>query len=518
MHYLRPPKRFPAPENMDNKETATWIGWIHQETHAVLEELNEEVRLQSDKDDPFTKDIVYATGSHHTNEILPDKHTQQLEEKLTSPLSIKKANIPLPQWVNNRRSEILPVNKEFKDTRGKPPVYNTRSNNTKCQINYDNVPWEGNDTSYLQLPNTRQQTVLEQFSTNNTTDIRLCHRCRGGGHIRKYCNANVHCDFCKSYSHNTSVCRSYPNFVRAHPMASSRRASPAQASRQTEWTQPTVEVERVDIAKQQKCEETFGENDAGVRRDISEITQKHLERVISAMIPSSTCSSSDPAERFPMNSIVTQPGDKETEKQVIVNNYYISDKEEGWKQVKVSKISPDSSRNYTQNRLSEIVPNKGMMENPNNQFTTVSEESLVHPKENTGVRLQVRLNTQVMKDPKRYHTEEAEVQNTAPPTTENHSHPPPMRQGENLKTTVMLDCIRQLQLTLQQHILTNSKQSKYQMSQNADLFSEMIKGQNRRDLDPTVMAIPTFTGEEPEKCLDWINRIKNICSQAGWLL
>ena len=56
------------------------------------------------------------------------------------------------------------------------------------------------------------------------------------------------------------------------------------------------------------------------------------------------------------------------------------------------------------------------------------------------------------------------------------------------------------------------------MSQNADLFSEMIKGQTRRDLDPAVMAIPTFTGEEPKKCLDWINRIKNICSQAGCLL
>ena len=52
------------------------------------------------------------------------------------------------------------------------------------------------------------------------------------------------------------------------------------------------------------------------------------------------------------------------------------------------------------------------------------------------------------------------------------------------------------------------------MSQNADLFTEMIKVQKRRDLDPAVMAIPTFTGQEPEKCLDWINRIKNICSQA----
>ena len=79
----------------------------------------------------------------------------------------------------------------------------------------------------------------------------------------------------------------------------------------------------------------------------------------------------------------------------------------------------------------------------------------------------------------------------------------------------MLDCICQLQLTVKQHVLTNSKQAEYHMSQNVDLFMEMAKGQKRRDLDPTVMAIPMFTGQEPEKCLDWINRIRNICNQAG---
>ena len=94
-------------------------------------------------------------------------------------------------------------------------------------------------------------------------------------------------------------------------------------------------------------------------------------------------------------------------------------------------------------------------------------------------------------------------------------HPPPTRSEGNAETAAMLDCIRQLQLTLKEHILLNSKQAKYQMSQNADLFSEMIRGQTRRDLDPAMMAIPTFTGEEPEKCLDWINRIKNLCNQAG---
>ena len=222
-----------------------------------------------------------------------------------------------------------------------------RSNNTRCQINYDNAPWEGNNTSYLQLPNTRQQTALEQFSMNDTIDIRLCHRCGREGHIRKYCNANIHCDFCKSYSHHTLVCRSYANFERAHPIASSRRTSPAHTSRQTEWIHPTVEVERTNTTRQQKCEETLRKSDPARRRDISKITRKHLEQVISAKIPSSTCSSSYLTENVPMNSLATQLGDKETEKQVIVNNNYIRDKEEGWKQIKASEISPNDSRNYT---------------------------------------------------------------------------------------------------------------------------------------------------------------------------
>ena len=103
----------------------------------------------------------------------------------------------------------------------------------------------------------------------------------------------------------------------------------------------------------------------------------------------------------------------------------------------------------------------------------------------------------------------------SPPPSHNLNYPPPVRPTGTSETTAMLDCICQLQLTLQQHVLTNSKQVEYHMSQNTDLFTEMIKVQNRRDLDPVVMAIPMFTGREPEKCLDWINRIKNICSQAG---
>ena len=60
MRYLKPPKRFPVPEDMESEEMATWINWIHMETQALLEDLNEEIKLQNTADDPFTKCIIYA--------------------------------------------------------------------------------------------------------------------------------------------------------------------------------------------------------------------------------------------------------------------------------------------------------------------------------------------------------------------------------------------------------------------------------------------------------------------------
>ena len=58
MRFLKPPKRFPVPEDMESEKTATWINWIHVETQTLLEDLNEEIRLQNETDDPFTQHIV----------------------------------------------------------------------------------------------------------------------------------------------------------------------------------------------------------------------------------------------------------------------------------------------------------------------------------------------------------------------------------------------------------------------------------------------------------------------------
>ena len=261
---------------MESEETATWINWIHLETQALLEDLNEEIRLQNEADDPFTNHIVYAptnstqeaTEVHggqeqirkqkDTGKISPGKSEQQLEEKLASPLPMENMSKPLPQCTNKRHSEIPPTDR---DVRSKPPAYTVRANTTRWQINYDSMNWDGNNTSYMPLPTGRQQTALEQFSINDTTDIRLCYRCGEEGHIRKYCNTNVHCKFCKSYTHHTSVCRSYANFVRAHPMASSRRISPAQVNRQQEWIQEPTEVAIASNIKAQSCEESLDERE-----------------------------------------------------------------------------------------------------------------------------------------------------------------------------------------------------------------------------------------------------------------
>ena len=327
---------------MESEETATWINWVHLETQALLKDLNEEIRLQNKADNPFTNHIVYtptnliheATKVYSSQEpirkqkvtggILPGRHEQQPEEKLASPLPMENTGKPLPQCMNNKCSEIPPTDR---DVRSKPPAYTTRANTTRRQIHYDNMNWDGSNTSYMPLPTGRQQMALKQFSINDATYIRLCYRCGKEGHIRKYCKTNIHCEFCKSYTHHTS----YANFMRAHPMASSRRTSPAQVSKQQEWIQEPTEETITSNIKAHSFEESLDEREVDRRRELSEITRRHLERVINTMIPSSGCSSVDPVDSVPVNSMVTQPSErdieglefkqvpKEKEKQVIVN-------------------------------------------------------------------------------------------------------------------------------------------------------------------------------------------------------
>ena len=188
--------------------------------------------------------------------------------------------------------------------------------------------------------------------------------------------------------------------------------------------------------------------------------------------------------------------------QTVINNYYIPDENCGWKQVETSEILPNKLHKSDPHHT---IPNKG------------ENSSLRKPQEHTNNNTTTSKTSQERKESSMFYKEEATIQNMmAPPQSNpmcNLNYPPPVGQTGTAETTAMLDCIRQLQLMVQQ-VLMNGKQAEYHMSQNADLLTEMIKAQNRRELDPAIMAIPTFSGKEPEKCLDWINRLRNICSQS----
>ena len=81
----------------------------------------------------------------------------------------------------------------------------------------------------------------------------------------------------------------------------------------------------------------------------------------------------------------------------------------------------------------------------------------------------------------------------------------------------ILKSIQSITEVMQQQLLLNSKTTEHGIVQTASLFQEMIKAQEKRDLDPALLAMPTFLGEAKDKrqCLDWVSRVKNICDQSG---
>ena len=70
---------------------------------------------------------------------------------------------------------------------------------------------------------------------------------------------------------------------------------------------------------------------------------------------------------------------------------------------------------------------------------------------------------------------------------------------------------------MQQQLLLNSKVTEQGIVQTASLFQEMIKAQEKKNLDPALLVITTFSREASDRpqCLDWVSRVKNVCDQSG---
>ena len=69
--------------------------------------------------------------------------------------------------------------------------------------------------------------------------------------------------------------------------------------------------------------------------------------------------------------------------------------------------------------------------------------------------------------------------------------------------------------SLQQQIVLGIHMADMSQQCTDALIGELIKSHNRRDIDHVLNSIPTFNGLEPEKCVDWVTRIRNACEQSN---
>ena len=121
------------------------------------------------------------------------------------------------------------------------PEYNQTQERQNNRI--DNPQWrrQSQDVRYQQDYRTRgantqqpraYRTTGVHFNTlDETRDNMTCTRCGVRGHIRDFCSEIVFCNWCTRRSHNTVACRKYAEFVKKHPLSSSRRPSPERTNR-----------------------------------------------------------------------------------------------------------------------------------------------------------------------------------------------------------------------------------------------------------------------------------------------
>ena len=178
----------------------------------------------------------------------------------------------------------------------------------------------------------------------------------------------------------------------------------------------------------------------------------------------------------------------------------------------------DKSENYMQTGISRIKAMGGNVEAFNTQSPLV-----VEPGKNSNLT-GWSTNSYSLPDLQR-HTPNQRQQCkglpdlTVPPPT---VQPPPavvqIPQGGHQQATSqrLEENLMRVIETMEKQMRLNTTKSEYNMTQNTRMMDQLIKAQDRRDLDPALMDIPTFSGDQPEKCLEWVTRIRNVCRQSGW--
>ena len=119
---------------------------------------------------------------------------------------------------------------------------------------------------------------------------------------------------------------------------------------------------------------------------------------------------------------------------------------------------------------------------------------------------------------------------TVPLYAVNTSIPPPLmmkKENEEYKTNGkinmealqkdgdLLKVVQTVAESLQQQIVLGMCTADMSQQRTNALIGELIKSHNKRDMDHILNNIPTLNGMEPEKCVDWAMRIRNVCDQSN---
>ena len=76
--------------------------------------------------------------------------------------------------------------------------------------------------------------------------------------MKRQCTANVACDFCKTKSHSTLACRTYANFVKEHPLTSSRKNTPGKFHNELDVNLEVAKRVELELHKWQREHEPKG--------------------------------------------------------------------------------------------------------------------------------------------------------------------------------------------------------------------------------------------------------------------
>ena len=217
---------------------------------------------------------------------------------------------------------------------------------------------------------------------------------------------------------------------------------------------------------------------------------------------------------------------EDTKRPVFVNNYYAGDNpQQIFHEVRGDPCRRSENSNYhlqqaqTQNvkqdKASQSIDDSGVGVARMHRMEE-THQTLEDDHNNQGPPVIVQPNKMQELTPSSTRSYQMPDYSVPPPSTQTYKSPPydsllPGQQNQVMATTPntqgdmnnnLLETIRRVTSAVEQQVILSGARAEHSIVQSNNLFQELVKGLNRRDLDPALMLIPTFTGDDSSQCLD----------------